>query len=177
MPICSGGYVFVWRMSDAKSLGSAAFKAKEFGVAAEHFTRAIDAGEDEKPAVLYSNRSACYSSQTMYKEALLDANKCIDLDPTWARGHSRRGAAYVGLKNWPSALKSYERGLELDPESANLKAEIATIKFKLSGGSAANQQGGGAQTTTGNSPYPPPIGPMPGSTSSTYRFGLHTKGY
>ena len=118
----------------AKEAGNAAFKSGDYAEAVTQFTLAIEA--DPTP-VLYSNRSAAYAKQEKYKEALLDANKCIDLKPDWAKGHSRRGAAYVGLKNWRAAIAAYEAGLELDPASATIKEELALLQAKLGGGSGA----------------------------------------
>ena len=125
---------------EAKALGNAAFKAKQYPEAIAHFTTAIAA--DPKSQVLYSNRSAAHAAAEEYKSALLDANKCIDLKPDWAKGHSRRGAAYVGLKNWRAAIGAYEAGLELDPASANMKEELALLQAKLGGGNATMPNNG-----------------------------------
>eukprot|EP00965_Chrysotila_dentata_P224633 6194298-Pleurochrysis_carterae.AAC.1 len=76
----------------AKAAGNAAFKSGDYEAAVTHFSAAISA--DPASHVPYSNRSAAYAKLAKYKEALLDANKCIELNPRWARGHSRRGAAY-----------------------------------------------------------------------------------
>jgi hypothetical protein len=129
---------------EAKALGNAAFKAKQYPEAVTHFTAAIAA--DPKNHVLYSNRSAAHAAAEEYKSALLDANKCIDLKPDWAKGHSRRGAAYVGLKNWRAAIAAYEAGLELDPASSNIKEELALLQAKLSGGSGATMPNSGRPT-------------------------------
>ena len=115
----------------------------------EHFTTAI--ASDPKSHVLYSNRSAANAALEEYKAALLDANKCIDLSPDWAKGHSRRGAAYVGLKNWRAALGAYEAGLALDPENANMKEELAWLKAKLGGS--------GGDPSMPNGPPPPSAQP------------------
>ena len=104
------------RAAASKAAGTAAFKAGNFEEAVTAFSAAIEA--DPTNHVLYSNRSAAYAKQELYKPSLLDANKCIDLAPTWAKGHSRRGAAYVGLRNWRQAVVAYEDGLKHEPESA-----------------------------------------------------------
>lgn len=129
---------------EAKALGNAAFKARQYPEAVTHFTTAIAA--DPKNHVLYSNRSAAHAAAEEYKSALLDANKCIDLKPDWAKGHSRRGAAYVGLKNWRAAIAAYEVGLELDPASASMKEELALLQAKLGGGSGATMPNSGRPT-------------------------------
>jgi len=116
---------------EAKQAGTAAFKAGRFDDAVAHFTTAIEA--DPQSHVLFSNRSAAYAKLEQYKASLLDANQCIKLAPTWAKGHSRRGAAYVGLRNWRQAIVAYEEGLTLEPESAVMKEALASIQFKLSG--------------------------------------------
>jgi len=127
---------------DFKADADTAFKAQEFSRAVELYSKAIEA--DSSNRVLFSNRSAAHAKLENYKDALLDANKCIALDPQWGRGHSRRGAAYVGLKNWPSALKAYETGLECEPTNENTKREIASIRARLSG----------SRTSTATPPVP-----------------------
>lgn len=112
----------------AKHAGNAAFKAGNFDEAVEQFTKAIEA--DSTNHVLYSNRSGAHAAKGSFTEALLDANKCIELKGDWAKGHSRRGAAYFGLKNWPQAQAAYEKGLELDPSSEVMKEELEKVKLR-----------------------------------------------
>ena len=50
-----------------------------------------------------SHRRSLTAALLAFQASLLDANQCIKLAPTWAKGHSRRGAAYVGLRNWRQA--------------------------------------------------------------------------
>ena len=119
----------------AKAAGNAAFKLGQFDSAIEHFTAAIEA--DPTNHVLYSNRSGAYAAKGSFTEALLDANKCIELKGDWPKGHSRRGAAYFGLKNWIQAQASYEKGLELDPSSAVMKDELEKVKLRRNPRAAA----------------------------------------
>merc|ERR1719248_418245 len=128
-------------MADAfKNAGNEAFKNKDYDEAVSQFTKAIEA--DGTNHVLYSNRSGAYAAKGEFKNALLDANKCIDLKGDWAKGHSRRGAAYFGLKNWIQAQASYERGLELDPSSQVMKDELAKVKARRQGGGGGGLGGG-----------------------------------
>ena len=52
---------------EAKALGNAAFKAKQYPEAVTHFTTAIAA--DPKNHVLYSNRSAAHAAAEEYKRS------------------------------------------------------------------------------------------------------------
>ena len=124
----------------AKQAGNAAFKAGKFDEAIEKFTEAIEA--DATNHVLYSNRSGAHASKMAFTDALMDANKCIQLKADWPKGHSRRGAAYVGLRNWPSAQAAYEKALELDPASAHVQEELNKVKARR----AENKQ-------SANNPY------------------------
>ena len=134
----------------AKAAGNAAFKAANFDEAIAEFTKAVEA--DPTNHVLYSNRSGAHAAKADFKAALLDANKCIDLKADWAKGHSRRGAAYFGLKNWIQSQAAYEKGLELDPESKVMKEELEKVKLMrnpTARAAAAAQTAGSAAPSTG----------------------------
>lgn len=104
---------------ELKAKGNAAFSAGNFAEAIQFFSQAIDV--DGKNHVLYSNRSAAKASLKDYTGALEDAKKCVELSPAWAKGYSRLGAAHHGLEQWDEAISAYEKGLELDPNSEQLK--------------------------------------------------------
>jgi stress-induced-phosphoprotein 1 len=52
---------------------------------------------DPSNHVLYSNRSASYASLRDFDKALVDANKCVELNPGWSKGYGRKGAALHGI--------------------------------------------------------------------------------
>lgn len=153
-------------MADAaKEAGNAAFKAGQYDEAVRHFTAAIEG--DASSHVLYSNRSAAYAKQGEFKNALLDGNKCIELAPEWGKGYSRRGAAYVGLRNWRAAKGAYEKGLEVDPSNAAMKAELAAIDARLTpsqGMPSASTSGGAGAGWSG---WTPTSVAMPGAAAKS----------
>lgn len=103
-----------------KQQGNAAFAAKDFEKAIELFTKAIEVSE--KPNhVLYSNRSACYTSTKQFNKALEDAKQCVNINPAWSKGYNRVGAAHFGLGDLDEAEQGYKKALELD--SANKAAQ------------------------------------------------------
>lgn len=103
-----------------KQEGNQAFAAKDFGKAIELFTKAIEISEQPNH-VLFSNRSACYASSKDFVNALSDAKECVKINPTWAKGYNRLGAAHYGLGDLDEAEQSYKKALELD--SANKAAQ------------------------------------------------------
>jgi stress-induced-phosphoprotein 1 len=92
----------------------------------EKFTQAIELQPENH--ILYSNRSAAYASKKDYEHALEDANKTTEIKPDWAKGWGRKGAAYHGLGDLVGAHDAYEEGLKLDPNNAQNKSGLASVK-------------------------------------------------
>ncbi len=109
-----------------KKQGNDAFAAKDFETAIRHFTKAIEL--DPNNHVLWSNRSACFASLSNFQAAKDDASKCVSIKPDWAKGYVRLGAAEHGLKQYDAAIKTYNRGLELEPGNESLKSGLDTVK-------------------------------------------------
>ena len=57
---------------------------------------------------VYSNRAACYTKLGALPEGLKDANKCIELDPKFVKGYSRKGAIQFFMKEYDKALETYQ---------------------------------------------------------------------
>ena len=70
----------------------------------EKFSQAIELQPTNH--ILYSNRSAAYTSKKDFQKALEDANKTTELKPDWSKGWGRKGAALHGL-NELSKSSSY----------------------------------------------------------------------
>ncbi|OCF38498.1 stress-induced-phosphoprotein 1 [Kwoniella heveanensis CBS 569] len=116
-------------MSDAatiKAEANKAFSAKDYVTAAKLYSDAI--AIDPENHVLYSNRSASKAGQKDWAGALEDAEKCIELSPSFAKGHARKGAALHGLRQYPEAVMAYEAGLQADPSADVCKKGLADVK-------------------------------------------------
>uniref|UniRef100_A0ACD5XAH1 Uncharacterized protein n=1 Tax=Avena sativa TaxID=4498 RepID=A0ACD5XAH1_AVESA len=102
-----------------KSYGEKAVQRKDYDGAAMFYTEAIEL--DPTDATLYSNRSLCHLEMTEAEKALQDANTCIRLRPEWIKGHYRKGAALMSLKDYTKACDAFMVGLQLDPGNAEME--------------------------------------------------------
>lgn len=113
-----------------KAQGNKFFSSKEFDKAIEYFGKAIEASS-EPNHVLYSNRSACYASLKDFKKALEDAEECVKINSTWAKGYNRVAAAQHGLGQLEEARKSYNKALELEPGNSMAKEGLKSVEEAL----------------------------------------------
>ena len=49
-----------------------------------------------------------YERNARVDKALADAERCIEIDPSWHKGYLRRGDAQVGLLELDSAIASFQ---------------------------------------------------------------------
>ena len=110
---------------DFKAKGNTHMAAKEWILAIESYTNAIELSPDNH--TLYSNRSAAYLSSGDKQNALLDAEKCIRIMPSWAKGYARKGAALHALKEYQKAIDAYEAGLAVDSSNENCRNGLADV--------------------------------------------------
>ena len=96
------------QITDLKTSGNEALQAGKFEDAIQFYTDAIKL--DEKSHVLYSNRSAAYSSLREYEKAIEDAEKCIELSPSFVKGYSRKGSALCYQQKYIEAFDAYKKG-------------------------------------------------------------------
>ena len=78
--------------------------------------------------VLYSNRAAAYMKVDSKSKALKDAERCVELAPTWSKGYSRLGAAQQSLKRYEQAIETYKAGLKLDASNTALWSSLSACQ-------------------------------------------------
>ena len=66
--------------------------------AIKSYTEAIKL--DPTNAVYYSNRAAAYSSKNEHSSAVLDAEKAIEVDPSFVKAYHRLGCATIIVSNY-----------------------------------------------------------------------------
>ena len=126
-----------------KAQGNKHFAAKEFTEAIEAFSKAIEASP-EPNHVLYSNRSGSYASLKNFKNALQDAEECVKINESWAKGYNRVAAAHYGLGNFDDAKQQYEKALEIDSNNAMAKDGLKSVENARSSRNAMPDMGLGA---------------------------------
>lgn len=84
--------------------------------------------------LVYSHRSACLLRVGRLVEALDDADLCVSIAPTFARGLLRKGTAEQLLGRRVDARSSFMRGLDHDPDSGALKKALEGLRSETSGG-------------------------------------------
>uniref|UniRef100_A0A0E0JLD0 Protein SGT1 homolog n=1 Tax=Oryza punctata TaxID=4537 RepID=A0A0E0JLD0_ORYPU len=94
--------------SDLESKAKAAFVDDDFELAAELYTQAIEA----RPATaeLYADRAQVHIKLGNYTEAVADANKAIELDPSMHKAYLRKGSACIKLEEYQTAKAALELG-------------------------------------------------------------------
>nr|AAF18438.1 Sgt1 [Oryza sativa] len=94
--------------SDLESKAKAAFVDDDFELAAELYTQAIEASP--ATAELYADRAQAHIKLGNYTEAVADANKAIELDPSMHKAYLRKGAACIRLEEYQTAKAALELG-------------------------------------------------------------------
>ncbi|KAI4327089.1 hypothetical protein L6164_019590 [Bauhinia variegata] len=103
---------------EEREKGNEFFKQQKYPEAVTHYTEAIRRNPEDPKA--YSNRAACYTKLGALPEGLKDADRCIELDPTFSKGYTRKGAVQFFMKEYDKALETYQEGLKHDPNNQEL---------------------------------------------------------
>ena len=96
---------------EAKERAIEAFNEQNYKGAVDLLKKAIKLDPDNH--IFFSNRAAAHMALEQYDRALVDADECIRLQPTWAKGYSRRGAALFRMDKLGPARDALERTLTL----------------------------------------------------------------
>jgi len=113
---------------ELKEIGDAHMKSKDFDEAIIAYTQAI--ALDPAGFVLYSNRSAAYYSKGDYQIAHDDAIKCIELNPSWVRGYTRKGNSLTALEKYVLAEEAFNQGLRHSPDDDGCKKGLTFASKK-----------------------------------------------
>ena len=154
------------KVEEIKALGDAAFRVADHEKALRHYSSALSKATDlaatlkasapaaaaELLAALYSNRSATHAQLRRLDEALLDGQHALKLRPTWGRAFSRVGYALFALRRYDEAAATYERGVQTEPHSDELRKGLAMV-LRARGESAEGSAAAAQAKARGNAAF------------------------
>ncbi|KAJ9469643.1 Stress-induced-phosphoprotein 1 [Diplonema papillatum] len=112
-----------------KNKGNDFFKKGKYQDAVTWYSKAIEADPDSEAAgAVYSNRAASYISLKQYKEAIADAERCIQVRPNWIKGPFRKAVALECLGNIDEAEKNLSVALKCEPGNADIQDRIGKVR-------------------------------------------------
>lgn len=122
-------------VEEIKRRGRATVSTKSYPEADQLYGKAIEIllsiNDDDATkdlAILYSNRSLVRLQMGKVAESLEDADEAVKHDASYVKAHWRQGQAFTACGNSGSALKSFEKALELEPENKALKKEVQAAR-------------------------------------------------
>jgi stress-induced-phosphoprotein 1 len=103
---------------EEKEKGNDFFKKGMFPEAIKAYSEAIRRSPSDH--TLYSNRAACYTKLGDYPLAVKDCDECLKLCPTFVKAYIRKGLAQYYMKEYHKCLETYDQGLKLEENNAEL---------------------------------------------------------
>lgn len=105
-----------------KNLGNNLFKESHYEAACQSYSHAVEACETlSNPTVVdcfhiyLCNRAFCQIKLENFGSAILDAERAIEINPTFSKAFYRRGAAHAALMKFQLALKDFQTAHKLQP--------------------------------------------------------------
>ena len=130
-----------------KKEGTDALIAKNYDLAIEKYTEAVEfEPKGELLHTIISNRAHAYNLSGDYTNALMDANKLIDIAPRFHRSYLRLAQALWNRKEVNGALKACDDGLAINGSNKAL----LDFKAKFLGGSASSGSTGSSASPSNN---------------------------
>ncbi|PUZ62065.1 hypothetical protein GQ55_4G328100 [Panicum hallii var. hallii] len=112
--------------------GNESFKQKKYHEAAVHYTKAMKM--NPKDPKIFSNRAQCYIYLGALPQALEDAEKCIELDPTFLKGYVRKAKVQFLMEDYENAMATYQEGLRCDPNNLEVLDGLRRCEARIKRG-------------------------------------------
>nr|BBA20389.1 suppressor of G2 allele of SKP1 [Nicotiana gossei] len=138
--------------SDLEIRAKEAFIDDHFELAVDLYTQAI--AMTPKNAELFADRAQANIKLNYFTEAVVDANKAIELDPSMSKAYLRKGLACMKLEEYQTAKAALETGASLAPAESRFTKLIKECDERIAeeAGELPNQS---VDKTLGNVVAPP----------------------
>ncbi|CAA6666818.1 unnamed protein product [Spirodela intermedia] len=100
---------------EEREKGNELFKQQKYPEAVRHYTEALRRNPHDP-----KQQGGVLHEVGALPEGLKDAEKCIELDPSFSKGYTRKGAVQFFMKEYDKALETYQEGLKHDPSNQEL---------------------------------------------------------
>ncbi|KAJ6849069.1 protein SGT1-like protein [Iris pallida] len=114
---------------DLKEKAKEAFIDDNFELAADLYSQALDL--DPRSADLYADRAQANIKIGSLTEAVADANRAIELDPSMSKAYFRKGIACMQLEEYQTAKVALEAGLKLAAGASRFTKLIEECKERI----------------------------------------------
>lgn len=81
--------------------------------------------------LMISNRSAARTKLMDFGNAMTDCEKAISLNPAYVKAYARKAAIQALLKEYHKALATYDQGLHVEPDNAELLDGKRKVVMKI----------------------------------------------
>jgi len=117
------------RLALVTDLGIAYARAGRFNMAMDYFTQVLIADPDHWQVLLA--RAAVYMKLERPKEALVDADRALRIQPDSARAHALRGGALAGQGEFEAAISDIDAAIALSPDDADVYNVRGNVRARM----------------------------------------------
>ena len=123
-----------FKFNEYVELGKVFKECEAYLIALEHFDNALELSylpiNRNRIVEVYDLRGNTKIFLNRYRDAIIDYNKAIEIDPHNAYLFFWRGFAYEFMKEYPQATKDLSISLQLDPDFSLAKSLLDHIENK-----------------------------------------------
>ena len=123
-----------FKFNEYVELGKVFKDCESYLIALEHFDKALEMSylpiNINRIAEAYDLRGHTKIFLSRYREAIIDYNKAIEIDPHDAYLFFWRGFAYEVMKEYKQAIKDLSISLRLDPDFSLARSLLDSIEKK-----------------------------------------------
>jgi DnaJ family protein C protein 7 len=121
------------KLENLKKEGNSKFSAGEYDEAIGIYSEAIESGVGAGNfiAIIYCNRAACKMQLKRYREALIDCEKSLELDPSYTKAALRRAECRLQSEDYEGAVRDYDNLLKENPRDSDLRDRVQYARREL----------------------------------------------
>lgn len=123
----------VQKLDRMKEEGNAHFKAGRYQQAVDVYSQAleVDPGNKMTNSKILHNRALSEIHLKKYNEAVADAEKALELDPSYTKARKTKAKALGEGGNWEEAVREYKAIQESNPGEPGIAKEIRNAELEL----------------------------------------------